>query len=103
MTFEDLVLLDVKGETSAADVSYLTDNLEDWILQLNNLLRDIDIQFMSHKAALASMRLECAQSGDETKWLDATAKNLDWKLKASRYRAAIESRLRYAKSLRVKD
>lgn len=110
--FEELVQLDVKGDASAEQVNYLCENLESWIDCLNSMLRDVDIQFTSHKASLASKYNDLNQKrllsdsqdwhdGIISQWSEAVAKNLDWKLKANRYKASIESRLRYAKSLRV--
>jgi len=110
--FEELVQLDVKGDTSVEQIEYLRDNLESWIDCLNSMLRDVDIQFTSHKASLAAKYNDISQKrsvsdsqewhdGLNDQWHEAVAKNLDWKLKANRYKASIESRLRYAKSLRV--
>lgn len=110
--FAELVQLDVKGDATSEQVDRLVDDLESWIDCLNSMLRDVDIQFTSHKASLAAKYNDISQrrsmsSSQEwydslnDEWNESVAKNLDWKLKANRYKASIESRLRYAKSLRV--
>jgi hypothetical protein len=101
-SFADAVLADVKGNATSDQSDMLKSDVNGWVCALQDLVRDVEIQFTARKAQSASARLSAHKSGDETAWLEYNVVDADWKLKANRFKASIEARLRYVKSLRVK-
>lgn len=100
--FATAVLADVKGNATSDQTDMLMSDVNEWVSELRDLVRDVEIQFTARKAQSASARLGAHKSGDETAWLEYNVVDAEWKLKANRFKASIETRLRYVKSLRVK-
>lgn len=99
--FEEAVLADIKGHPSEVQSVLLKENLQQWIDSLIGWLRDVDIQFSARKAQTAAVRADTYGDTDEAAWLEHQVTDKEWRLKTNRFRASIEARLRYAKSLRV--
>lgn len=100
-TFPEAVMADVKGTATPEQTLMLHRDINNWLECLRSLIRDVDIQFSARKAQSANVRSETFDNGDESGWLAYQATDKDWRLKANRFRASIESRMRYVKSLRV--
>lgn len=101
--FATAVVADVKGTATEAQKEMLAGDLTAWTNSLVTLMRDVDIQFSAHKSTNAAVRQATHDSGDESRWLAHVANDQEWKLKTNRFKASIEARLRYVKSLRVQS
>ena len=101
--FKDIVLKDVRNESTEEDRQYLMTSLEYWLYFLQITRRDVEFQLSSHKSKekLALKELKASNSSDAI--LIEEIKKLDkWKMGAVRFLAAIEKRMLYVKIL-LKD
>ena len=101
--FKDIVLKDVRNESTEEDRQYLMTSLEYWLYFLQITRRDVEFQLSSHKSKekLALKELKASNSSDAM--LIEEIKKLDkWKMGAVRFLAAIEKRMLYVKIL-LKD
>lgn len=96
-----LVEKDVRGEATPEQIALLEANVREWIAELNVLLRDVEIQFNSHKAALYEKQADFLSRDDRSGWLKAKAEEERWRTGSNRFRASVEKRIMHAKNVRA--
>lgn len=110
MDFEDLVLLDVKGELeldngdtvvcSSEHTEILKTDIRRWLAELNSLKRDVEIQMTAQKARVSERQVEYIEKNNTLEWLRYKSKEDTHRIGALRFMASVESKILYVKSLR---
>lgn len=104
INFDEIVSKDVRGEElSSEEYLCLTQDIRRWIDELNILLRNVEIQFNAHKAELTKSQIIMIQSDDKIGWLKIKGENEHWRVGANRFRASVEKRIHFAKTLRANN
>lgn len=101
--FTVAVIDDVKLVATKEQQDLLHSDVKRWIMELQNLIRDVDIQFSARKAQAASVRAETYDNGNEAAWFAYQVTDKDWRVKVNRYKASLEAKLRQVKSLRAQS
>jgi hypothetical protein len=98
-SFNEIVLKDIKNESSSEDKSILNNNLELWMFQLRVIRKDIEFQLSSQKAKDKIKMIQLSQSNDLTELNDYKIKQSKWRMGAVRFLTAIEQKQLYVKLL----
>jgi hypothetical protein len=98
-SFNEIVLKDIKNESSSEDKSILDNNLELWMFQLRVIRKDVEFQLSSQKAKDKIKMIELSQSNDLTELNDYKIKQSKWRMGAVRFLTAIEQKQLYVKLL----
>ncbi len=98
--FKDVVLRDVRNESSEEEKKYLHDNVAYWLYVLQITRRDVEFQLSSHKSKEKIMMKELkSKNASDEEYLEESKKLDKWKMGAIRFLAAIEKRMLYVKIL----
>jgi hypothetical protein len=103
LTYEDIVVADVKGSSDNEQRDMLHQDIDRWIAVLEDLLEDVDIQFIAREAQVTEAELESLRTKDKEVLLEKKAAYQHWVVGAKRFHASINSKLRYVKSLKSKS
>lgn len=103
LTYEDIVVGDVKGSSDQDQLDMLHEDVDRWIAALEDLLEDVEIQFIAREAQVTEAELESLRSKDRETLLEKKAAYQHWVVGARRFHASINSKLRYVKSLKSKS
>jgi hypothetical protein len=98
--FKDVVLRDVRNESSEEEKKYLHENVAYWLYVLQITRRDVEFQLSSHKSKEKIMMKELkSKNASDEEYLEESKKLDKWKMGAIRFLAAIEKRMLYVKIL----
>lgn len=103
--FKELVDRDVRKGVTEEEIDELKRDPRQWLDELNILLRDVEIQIAAQKARISAKRCEMSanpEGWNATGWYEYKASEDGWKVKALRFRASIEERIRFVKTYRSK-
>lgn len=95
--FNEIVLKDIKNESSPDDKIILENNLELWLFQLRVIRKDVEFQLSSQKAKDKIKIIELNQSGSFDELSDYKIKQNKWRMGAVRFLTAIEAKMLYVK------
>lgn len=99
--FYDLVQKDVRNQCDQHELEVLGSDLDQWLIELKALKRDVEIQSTAQRARIAQKQAEMLSSGASTaEWKLYKAKEDNWKVTAMRFTACVEQRLAHVKALR---
>jgi len=98
-SFNDLVLKDVKNESSSEDKAILDNNLELWLFQLRVIRKDVEFQLSSQRAKDKIKIIELTQSNSTEELVEYKIKQNKWRMGAVRFLTAVESKMLYVKLL----
>ncbi len=98
-SFNDLVLKDVKNESSSEDKVILDNNLELWLFQLRVIRKDVEFQLSSQRAKDKIKIIELTQSNSTEELVEYKIKQNKWRMGAVRFLTAVESKMLYVKLL----
>lgn len=96
INFEEAVAKDIRNEASNFEIDTLKTDKRRWLMELNSLKRDVELQLTAQKARIASKKLE-GLSKDQ--WLTFKAREATWKVSALRFCVTIEQKMLYVKGL----
>jgi hypothetical protein len=97
--FNDVVLKDIKNESSSEDKAVLDNNLELWLYQLRIIRKDVEFQLSSQKAKDKIKIIELSQQDDVEELNDYKIKQAKWRMGAVRFLTAIEAKMLYVKMI----
>lgn len=97
--FNDIVLKDIKNESTPEDKAILENNLELWLYQLRVVRKDVEFQLSSQKAKDKIKLIELSQSGTPEELDEYKIKQSKWRMGAVRFLTAIEAKMLYVKLL----
>lgn len=95
--FNEIVLKDIKNESSSDDKIILENNLELWLFQLRVIRKDVEFQLSSQKAKDKIKIIELTQSSSFDELSDYKVKQNKWRMGAVRFLTAIEAKMLYVK------
>ena len=95
--FNDIVLKDIKNESTFEDKSILDNNLELWLFQLRVIRKDVEFQLSSQKAKDKIKLIELSQENNIEELNDYKVKQAKWRMGAVRFLTAIEAKMLYVK------
>lgn len=95
--FNDIVLKDIKNESTFEDKSILDNNLELWLFQLRVIRKDVEFQLSSQKAKDKIKLIELSQENNIEELNDYKIKQAKWRMGAVRFLTAIEAKMLYVK------
>jgi hypothetical protein len=97
-SFKQVVLKDVRNESSEEEKKYLHENVDYWLYVLQTTRRDVEFQLSSHRAKerimFRTMKSKEAQTDD---MIEEIKKSDKWRMGAIRFLAAIEKKMLYVK------
>jgi hypothetical protein len=96
-SFNEIVLKDIKNESSPEDKSILDNNLELWMFQLRVIRRDVEFQLSSQRSKDKIKMIELNESNDIEELNDHKIKQNKWRMGAVRFLTAIEQKQLYVK------
>jgi hypothetical protein len=96
-SFNEIVLKDIKNESSPEDKSILDNNLELWMFQLRVIRRDVEFQLSSQRSKDKIKMIELTESNDIEELNDYKIKQNKWRMGAVRFLTAIEQKQLYVK------
>lgn len=96
-SFNEIVLRDVKNESTSEDKSILDNNLELWLFQLRVIRKDVEFQLSSQRAKDKIKIIELTQSNAIEELTDYKIKQNKWRMGAVRFLTAVESKMLYVK------
>ena len=96
-SFKNLVISDVKGQSSQEDKTILLNNLSLWNYNLQILRKDIELQLSCQKAKL-KMYIQTSEQNslDSSNYIEEQTK---WRMSALKFLSNIEKRSLYVKLL----
>lgn len=97
ISFNEIVLKDIKNESSPEDKSILDNNLELWMFQLRVIRRDVEFQLSSQRSKDKIKMIELTESNDIEELNDYKIKQNKWRMGAVRFLTAIEQKQLYVK------
>lgn len=98
-SFNDMVLKDIKNESTQEDKAILENNLELWLYQLRVVRKDVEFQLSSQKSKDKIRLIELSQSGTSEELDEYKIKQSKWRMGAVRFLTAIEAKMLYVKLL----
>jgi len=99
--FKSLVAKDVRKESDNY-VEILSTDFRLWLDELNVLLRDVEIQLSAQKSRISEKKYQLGPDRNNNEWYSFKATEDKWKVTALRFKASVEERIRFVKTLRAK-
>jgi hypothetical protein len=99
--FKSLVAKDVRKESDEF-VEILSTDFRLWLDELNVLLRDVEIQLAAQKGRISEKKVQLGPEWNNNDWYRFKATEDKWKVTALRFKASVEERIRFVKTLRAK-
>jgi hypothetical protein len=99
--FKSLVAKDVRKESDEL-VEVLSSDYRLWLDELNVLLRDVEIQLTAQKGRISEKKVQLGPEWNNNDWYSFKASEDKWKVTALRFKASVEERIRFVKTLRAK-
>lgn len=100
--FKSLVIKDVRKESDDL-LEVLSSDFRSWLDELNILLRDVEIQLAAQKSKLSDKKVQLGPEWNNNEWYTFKASEDKWKVTALRFKASVEERIRFVKTLRAKQ
>lgn len=100
--FKNLVAKDVRRESDNY-IDILSQDFRMWLDELNVLLRDVEIQLSAQKGRISEKRVQLGPEWNNNEWYRFKATEDKWKVTALRFKASVEERIRFVKTLRAKQ
>lgn len=100
--FKTLVAKDVRKETNEF-VETLSQDYRMWLDELNVLLRDVEIQLAAQRSRFSEKKAELGPQWNNNAWYSFRAEEDKWRITALRFKASVEERIRFVKTLRAKS
>lgn len=97
-SFEDLVTKEVRGEINDGERAILNGDLSEWLIILNSLKRDVELQLTAQKARMNQKNKEKSLTKDEYNKLKSEEDQ--WRLKSLRFMISVEKKIMQVKKLR---
>lgn len=97
-TFEELVAKDVRGEANEGEKNILKNDISEWLIILNTLKRDVELQLAAQKVRLREKAKEHAL--DKDAWHTYKSEEDQWRLRVLRFNVSVERRIQQVKKLR---
>lgn len=99
-SFKDLVIKDIKNESSLEEKTILENNLDAWLYNLRVMRRDVEFQLSSNKSKNKAKALEMREMGASTRDVESfITKQNQWRINTIRFLTAIEKKMLYVKIL----
>lgn len=98
-SFNDVVLKDVKNESSSEEKTILHNNLDLWLFQLRVIRKDVEFQLSSQKSKDKIKIIELTQNNSNDELVEYKIKQNKWRMAAVRFLTAVESKMLYVKLL----
>lgn len=99
--FNDLVVQDVRGEITKAELQILKNDIRKWLQVLNSLMRNVELQLAAQKARMAREQADYLQKNDKINWLYYKAEEDDRRVRSMRFMVSVEQKIMTVKSLRA--
>lgn len=101
LTFQEIVLQDVKGKTTSSDSkTILGNNLDLWLYCLQILRKEIELQLSQHKNGAGIKVQEMRFNGDSKDAIDEVILlEKKWRNNAMKFLTSVEKRMLYVKLL----
>ncbi len=99
--FKGLVAKDVRTDSDDL-VQDLSSDFRLWLDELNVLLRDVEIQLTAQRGRISEKKVELGPQWNNNDWYKFKATEDKWKVTALRFKASVEERIRFVKTLRAK-
>jgi len=101
--FKELVAKDVRKEATNEELDILTSDFRSWLDELNILLRDVEIQLSAQRSRISDKRVEIGPQLNNNEWYSFRATEDKWRITALRFKASVEEKIRFVKTLRMKS
>lgn len=99
-SFKDIVIKDIKNESSSEDKVILENNVDMWLYNLRVIRRDVEFQLSSNRSKNKVKVLEMREMGASTKDIDIyISKQNKWRINTIKFLTAIEKKMLYVKIL----
>jgi hypothetical protein len=99
-SFKDLVIKDIKNESSSEEQTILHNNYDAWLYNLRVIRRDVEFQLSSNRSKNKIKVLEMRDMGASTNDVDMfIAKQNKWRINTIKFLTAIEKKMLYVKIL----
>lgn len=99
--FKALVAKDVRKESDDF-VEILSTDYRLWLDELNVLLRDVEIQLAAQKGRISEKKVQLGPEWNNNEWYSFKANEDKWRVTALRFKASVEERIRFVKTIRAK-
>lgn len=96
--FEDLVTKEVRGEINDGERAILKGDLAEWLIILNSLKRDVELQLTAQKARVNQKSKEQLLTKDEYNKFKSDEDQ--WRLKSIRFMISVENKIMQVKKLK---
>ena len=99
-SFKDIVIKDIKNESSPEEKEILRNNVDEWLFNLRTIRRDVEFQLSSNKSKNKIKALEMREEGLSSEEVDAfiTRQN-KWRINTIKFLTSIERKSLYVKML----
>lgn len=99
-SFKDIVIRDIKNESSLEEETILSNNVDMWLYNLRVIRRDVEFQLSSNKAKNKIKILEMKESGYSQSEIEAfVTKQNKWRINTIKFLTSIERKMLYVKML----
>lgn len=102
INFKELVAIDVRKGSTNETLQFLMDDFRLWLDELNILLRDVEIQLSAQRSRISDKKVELGPQWNNNDWYSFKATEDKWRITALRFKASVEEKIRYVKTLRAK-
>lgn len=97
-SFKDLVIRDIKNESTPEEKTHLINNLDMWLYSLQIIRRDVEFQLSSNKAKNKIKVLEMREEGYSTYDVESfITKQNKWRINTIKFLTSIERKTLYVK------
>lgn len=101
LSFEDLVIKDVKSPAKQDELDVLLDDIDGWLIELNSFKRDIELQITAQKGRIRQFKNDARLSKKELN--SELAREEERRLKLIRLTVSIERKIHDVKKIRAEE
>jgi hypothetical protein len=99
-SFKDLVIRDIKNETTPEEKEILFNNVDTWLYNLRVIRRDVEFQLSSNKSKNKIKTLEMKEMGLSNSEIESfITKQNKWRINTIKFLTSIEKKMLYVKML----
>lgn len=99
-SFKEIVIKDIKNESSKEEKEILRNNIEEWLFNLRTIRRDVEFQLSSNKSKNKIKALEMKEEGFSISDVEAfITKQNKWRINTIKFLTSIERKMLYVKML----
>lgn len=99
--FEELVLKEVRSNVNTVEWDMLRSDYDEWLIVLNSLKRDVELQLTAQKARISQHSKEKNLSKEE--YNTFKSQEDQWRLKSLRFMISVEKKIMQVKKMRKDD